>query len=168
MEFVELLANPSNIDQLTETQLEQLVGQYPWFYLGKLVAMRHSKNNPERYQELKKSLQLGLNYRPDSKIILQNIDSEIFKKFGSFDIIDSVLGLDSFTITPTQNVANEQDMSAKASSLTDDLATEALAQIFIEQGHNEKAVEIYRQLILKFPKKSAYFARLIEEINKKK
>ena len=153
MEFVELLATPSNIDQLTETQLEQMVGQYSWFYLGKLVALRHSKNSPEKYKELKKSLQLGLNYRPDSKIILQNIDSEIFKKFGSFDIIDSFLGLDNFTITPNQNTANEQDMSAKASSLTDDLATEALAQIFIEQGHNEKAVEIYRQLILKFPKK---------------
>ena len=99
---------------------------------------------------------------------MQNIDSEIFKKFGSFDIIDSFLGLDNFTISPAQNTANEQDMSAKASSLTDDLATEALAQIFIEQGHEEKAVEIYRQLILKFPKKSAYFAGLIEKINKKK
>jgi hypothetical protein len=48
------------------------------------------------------------------------------------------------------------------------LATEALAQIFVEQGHFDKAVEIYRQLILKFPKKSAYFAGLIEKINKKK
>jgi hypothetical protein len=76
--------------------------------------------------------------------------------------------MDNFTITPSQNAVNEQDMSAEANRLTDELATEALAQIFVEQGHFDKAVEIYRQLILKFPKKSAYFAGLIEKINKKK
>ena len=168
MEFVELISTPSNIDSLSENQVEELVERYPWFYLGKLVALRHSKKSPEKYRQLKKSLQIGLNYRPDSKIIMQNIDSEIFKKFGSFDIIDSFLGMDNLTIVPTQGVANEQDMSAAANSLTDELATEALAQIFVEQGHFDKAVEIYRQLILKFPKKSAYFARLIEKINKKK
>ncbi len=168
MEFVELISTPSNIDSLSENQVVELVERYPWFYLGKLVALRYSKNSPEKYRQQKKSLQLGLNYRPDSKIIMQNVNSEIFKKFGSFDIIDSFLGMDNFTITPSRNAVNEQDMSAEANRLTDELATEALAQIFVEQGHFDKAVEIYRQLILKFPKKSAYFAGLIEKINKKK
>ncbi len=168
MQFAELLTTPTNIDRQSEETINQIVSKYPWFYIGRLVALRHSKNNSEEFDNHKKSVQLGLNYRPSSKIILQNIDSEIFKKFESFDIIDSFLENKDFTITPQQNTDNEIDMSAKANLIGDDLATEALAQIFIDQGLYEQAVEIYQQLSLKFPKKSAYFVRLIEKINKKK
>ena len=168
MEFVDLLTTPSSIDKQPEEYINQIVSKYPWFYVGKLVALRHAKNNHEKYLDIKKSVQLGLNYRPNSKILLQNIDAEIFKKFESFDIIDSFLAHDNLAIGPAQTSDNEIDLSATASLIGDDLATESLAQIFVEQGHYGKAIEIYQQLSLKFPKKSAYFARLIEEINKKK
>ena len=44
--------------------------------------------------------------------------------------------------------------------------TEALAQIYAEQGYYEQAKQIYSQLSLRFPEKSAYFAALIEKLKK--
>lgn len=47
-----------------------------------------------------------------------------------------------------------------------DLFTETLAQIYAEQGYYEHARHIYSKLILAYPEKSAYFAGLIEKLEK--
>ena len=44
--------------------------------------------------------------------------------------------------------------------------TEAMAEVWIKQGHPEKAAEIYRKLSLLNPSKSSYFALLIENLKK--
>ena len=48
----------------------------------------------------------------------------------------------------------------------DDFCTETLAQVYLEQGYLSEAKSIYSKLILRYPEKSAYFAALIEKINK--
>jgi hypothetical protein len=44
--------------------------------------------------------------------------------------------------------------------------TETLAQIYAEQGYYDQSKEIYSKLILAYPEKSAYFAALIQELDK--
>jgi hypothetical protein len=44
------------------------------------------------------------------------------------------------------------------------IETEAMAEVWIKQGHPEKAAEIYRKLSLLNPSKSSYFAVLIEKL----
>lgn len=45
-----------------------------------------------------------------------------------------------------------------------DISTETLADIYASQGHKDKAIEIYQQLILKYPEKSRYFAAQINRL----
>ncbi len=49
----------------------------------------------------------------------------------------------------------------------DKLVSEVLAKILASQGHYLEAIEMYRQLILNIPDKSATFAAQIDELNKK-
>ncbi len=44
------------------------------------------------------------------------------------------------------------------------LASETLAKILAKQGQTEKAIEMYKRLILIFPEKKAYFASAIENL----
>ncbi len=50
----------------------------------------------------------------------------------------------------------------------DGFCTEALAEIYAEQGYFERAKDIYAKLILAEPEKNTYFASLIEKLNEKK
>ena len=46
-----------------------------------------------------------------------------------------------------------------------ELVTETLARVYLEQQHFEKAIEAYKKLSLKYPKKSSFFADQIKLIN---
>ena len=70
-------------------------------------------------------------------------------------------------IVPQQNPV---DMEEKVSLLEvedDDFMTETLAKIYEDQGLTQLAVEAYSKLILLYPKKSTYFASLIQDIKLK-
>jgi hypothetical protein len=45
-----------------------------------------------------------------------------------------------------------------------DLASETLAELLISQEQFDKAIEMYKRLILKFPEKSSYFADKIKNL----
>ncbi|MAQ31115.1 MAG: hypothetical protein CMD26_00040 [Flavobacteriales bacterium] len=47
------------------------------------------------------------------------------------------------------------------------LTTETLAKIYTDQGHYERAIQAYKVLCLKYPKKSGFFANRIKEIRNK-
>lgn len=69
---------------------------------------------------------------------------------------------------PESNSFFDPQQEAIESSKDDasDLVTETLANIYAQQGHYQKAIIIFRKLILKYPEKSAFFAARIEELNK--
>jgi hypothetical protein len=53
---------------------------------------------------------------------------------------------------------------AEGSNVTEDVITEAMAEVFIKQGKPEKAIEIYEKLSLLNTSKSAYFAAKIDSL----
>lgn len=83
------------------------------------------------------------------------------------DLIDKFIA-DKPSIKPSQEVReNQSDLSKASGELREDLVSENLALIFARQGKTEKAIEIYKRLIWKFPQKKASFAARIEELKKK-
>ena len=92
-----------------------------------------------------------------------------------------VLGGDFFSSDQYSQVRQEDDnyfskFKAGKSDEKDDrswedpelgFCTETLAWIYADQGYFTEAKKIYSRLILRYPEKSAYFASLIEKMDKK-
>jgi hypothetical protein len=63
--------------------------------------------------------------------------------------------------------ASNDDLSqVKAGEFGDHLVSETLVEILINQGKKERAIEVLKKLIWKFPQKKAYFAAQIEDLRK--
>lgn len=68
---------------------------------------------------------------------------------------------------PSASEKKEADIvaiAAKSINEKEEVASETLALILARQGHREKAIRMYEQLILKIPEKSAYFAAQIQKL----
>jgi len=70
-------------------------------------------------------------------------------------------------ITPRRDDLPEPQVVQK--SLHDDsyLVSETLAKILLNQGNQQKALDIYEKLCLKYPEKSSYFAKKIQDLKKR-
>jgi tetratricopeptide (TPR) repeat protein len=66
----------------------------------------------------------------------------------------------------TKVIGDQEDLSIASTKFGEDLISENLAVILIEQGKTDKAIDIYKKLIWKFPQKKAYFAAQIEALTK--
>lgn len=58
------------------------------------------------------------------------------------------------------------DLTKNSMDFHDDVLTESLARVMLQQGNFDKAIDIYKRLQRKFPEKGAYFSTLSEEIKK--
>ncbi len=58
----------------------------------------------------------------------------------------------------------QEDLSVQNMEYESGIVSETLANIYKKQGKTEKAVEIYKKLIWKYPQKKAYFAARIEDL----
>ena len=59
----------------------------------------------------------------------------------------------------------QDDLSTHSTQLHPDVASEYLAEIYLEQGRVDRACQIYEALIVRFPEKSIYFADIIQKLN---
>jgi hypothetical protein len=57
-----------------------------------------------------------------------------------------------------------EDLSETSTHLSDDVISETLAKLMVKQDRKEKAIDIYKKLIWKFPQKKAYFADQIKKL----
>ncbi len=76
-------------------------------------------------------------------------------------------GVESHPLPSRSAFFDPVDIARKSVIEHDDIATETLARIYAEQGHHQRAIKIYQQLILKFPEKSRYFAAQIKNLENK-
>ncbi|MET3112834.1 hypothetical protein AAKU52_000552 [Pedobacter sp. CG_S7] len=68
---------------------------------------------------------------------------------------------------PKPEQIDNENKAKKSAEDRNDVVSETLAKIYIEQMLYHKAIETYHKLSLKFPEKSRYFADLIQSLEKK-
>jgi hypothetical protein len=83
------------------------------------------------------------------------------------DIIDTFIKNDPQIKAPKADQINTENKAKKSAEDHNDLVSETLAAIYIEQMLYHKAIDTYEKLSLKFPEKSRYFADLIQSLEKK-
>ncbi|WP_258104000.1 tetratricopeptide repeat protein [Marinoscillum sp. MHG1-6] len=81
------------------------------------------------------------------------------------DIIDNFIKVNP-TMPPMSKEMDIKpgDLSGDSTEFPVDVASEYLAEIYLQQGRKERAIQIYEVLITKYPEKSAYFADVIKKL----
>lgn len=79
-------------------------------------------------------------------------------------LIDRFIKEDPRLSPPRREFFNPVDMAKLSSVDREDLVSETLARIFVQQGDIAKAIKIYERLCLNFPGKSSYFADQIKNL----
>ena len=93
-------------------------------------------------------------------------DTEKPMYFGksNFDIIDKFISLNK-TLKPSISESND-DISKESVLENENLMTETLAHVYLEQKKYQKAITAFTVLSLKYPEKSSFFANQIKAIKK--
>ncbi len=97
----------------------------------------------------------------------QEITPESEKQKEQIQMIDQFMRVQpSISGAKDKQSAPEDLSSIKTGDFGDAIISETLVEILLKQGKKEKAIEVLKKLIWKFPQKKAYFASQIEELKK--
>ncbi|WP_425234573.1 hypothetical protein [Ulvibacterium sp.] len=92
------------------------------------------------------------------------IEEEVLKT-KKFELIDKFIA-DNPKIVPKESPNSNVDIKSSLKIDKNELMTETLAKVYLEQKKYKKAVQAYKILSLKYPEKSGFFADRIKAIQK--
>ena len=121
-------------------------------------------------EEKRKSLD-ELKYIIEQRIIelereKEDVDKEE-KTLSKTEIIDKFIAENPQISRPKQEFYNPMVVAQTSVVDKENIISETLATIYLNQGYVEKAISVYQKLSLKNPEKSVYFAELIEKAKNK-
>ena len=102
------------------------------------------------------------------KTTKKKITPENEKTKEQIEIIDQFIKAQpSITAKSRSEMTTAGDLTeVKNGEFADNVISETLVEILIRQGKKEKAIEVLKKLIWKFPQKKTYFAAQIEDLKK--
>ena len=188
-ELYNLIYGHHLLNENTAVELKNLTEKYPWFQLAWLLYLKNLKHieSPDYNSVLKKTavrisdskllynfLNSGFQkkqYKIEFENQIQVLDESEIENHGN-SLIDKFLSSNSGKIRNFHDEVNGTELEnrieiiEKSIAENDDIITETLAAIYLQQKNYEKALDAYKKLSLKYPEKSIYFATQIKEIEK--
>lgn len=141
--------------------LDAALARYGWFMPLRLLRGRTTGEEDALWRALAP-------WRAESSLCMVRPAADDFTAFSSDDLIERFLREEDLRIVAEEEGAPETDVVTEARLEEDDLlVSEELAAIYLAQGLRDKAVAIYRELSLRNPEKSVYFAELIAQAEDK-
>ena len=101
---------------------------------------------------------------PEKEFDNFNLEEAVLKK-KKFDLIDKFIS-ENPKIGPADKTAVKIDVTVHETFDKNELMTETLAKVYLEQKKYKKAVQAYKILSLKYPEKSGFFADRIKMVEK--
>ena len=87
------------------------------------------------------------------------------KTLSNVDLIDKFI-TSKPKIAPVKKTVSLKNLAQENSFNSNELMTETLAKVYLEQKNYKKAIQAYRILSLKYPEKNSFFADRIAELEK--
>lgn len=135
-------------------------------------AFQHPTQQPKKTPPQKKKDDPIVVPQPVGEILLEEIKTtkkkiapESQKQKEQIEIIDQFIKK-APSIQKNSGASDSSDLAEKNFSLTENVVSETLVEILLRQGKKDKAIEVLKKLIWKFPQKKAIFAAQIDELKK--
>jgi hypothetical protein len=98
----------------------------------------------------------------------KKIEPENERTKEQIEIIDQFIKSKPVIMPPQADAGETKDMSEsiKSGEFSDNIVSETLVEILLKQGKKDKAIEVLKKLIWKFPQKKTYFAARIDDLKK--
>jgi len=129
-------------------------------------ALPKTNNSPELQQQYVEHIFHIQSHLTESEALLES-EEQRRPATKDAEIIESFIKNDPQIMPPKAEQIDNENKAKKSAEDQNDLVSETLANIYIEQMLYDKAIDTYQKLSLKFPEKRRYFADLIQSIEKK-
>ncbi|HRY31721.1 MAG TPA: hypothetical protein P5531_02010 [Bacteroidales bacterium] len=166
--IVDWMDHPEKLDRESLPLLQELAADFPFYAAAHILLARNLKNllDPAFETALKKAAAFAENRILLHRFMMKNPPQAPKRSFSTKadNLIEKFLKEDPAIKPAGHFVPKHPDRSEDSLKEHGDLASETLARLYLEQGNPDRAIEIYQQLCLLNPEKTAYFAGQIEKI----
>jgi len=188
--FSKIIEGFDSMDSSKSLELKKILNSYPYFQSASAYYLKTLKaQKKDSYRELlpktailtfNRSILRNWLYSDEIKDNQNKVKTEKYSFLDWFDVINDDMPkvdekfdlIDEF-IKNSPKIKINNDYEVRSSFKTDqkikdELITETLAKIYVNQEKFNKAIKAYEILSLKYPKKSSFFADQINDIKKLK
>jgi len=147
----------------SNSYLIKLSKKYPYFLLPKYLKFYNIIIQNKDYISDLNSLSIFITERG---ILKDNIQKILSKKNKDHKQIINSFILNNPQIKKNKKTNSSNNDLSKSNHKIRGIITENMAKIYADQNKKKESIDIYQKLMIKFPKKKAYFAQKIKNLIK--